>query len=69
MFRIFHARNISFFAQLGNESQRFDYLVFCIVSFNRQFQLLVSACREGWEVRYHNNIIADYAEKIKLVAV
>jgi hypothetical protein len=33
---------------------------------NRQFQLLVYACREGWEVRYHN---ADYAEKIKIVAV
>jgi hypothetical protein len=27
---------------------------------NRQFQLLVYACRGRWEVRYH---IADYAEK------
>jgi hypothetical protein len=33
---------------------------------NRQFQLLVYACGEGWEVGYH---IADYAEKMKLVAV
>ena len=35
---------------------------------NRQFQLLVYACRGGggWEVRYH---IADYSEKIKMVAV
>jgi hypothetical protein len=33
---------------------------------NRQFQLLVYVCRDGWEVRYH---IADYAEKIKMVAV
>jgi hypothetical protein len=33
----------------------------------RQFQLLVYACRGGGvEVRYH---IADYAEKIKMVAV
>jgi hypothetical protein len=30
------------------------------LELNRQFQLLVYACREGWEVRYH---IADYAEK------
>jgi hypothetical protein len=29
---------------------------------NRQFQVLVYACREGWEVRYY---IADYVEKIK----
>jgi hypothetical protein len=36
------------------------------VTGNRQFQLLVYACRERWEVRYH---IADYAEKIKMVAV
>ena len=34
--------------------------------YNRQFQLLVCACRGRWEVRYH---IADYAEKIKMVAV
>ena len=34
--------------------------------YNRQFQLLVHACRGRWEVRYH---IADYAEKIKMVAV
>ena len=34
---------------------------------NRQFQLLVYACRGGGGgVRYH---IADYAEKIKMVAV
>jgi hypothetical protein len=33
---------------------------------NRQFQLLVYACRGRWEERYH---IADYAEKIKMVAV
>jgi hypothetical protein len=33
---------------------------------NRHFQLLVYACRGRWEVRYH---IADYAEKIKIVAV
>jgi hypothetical protein len=33
---------------------------------NRQFQLLVYACRGRWEVRYH---IADNAEKIKMVAV
>jgi hypothetical protein len=33
---------------------------------SRQFQLLVYACRGRWEVRYH---IADYAEKIKMVAV
>jgi hypothetical protein len=33
---------------------------------NRQFQLLVHACRKGWEVRYH---IVDYAEKIKMVVV
>jgi hypothetical protein len=33
---------------------------------NRQFQLLVYACRGGWEVRYH---IADYGEKIKMAAV
>ena len=33
---------------------------------NRQFQLLIYARRGGWEVRYH---IADYAEKIKMVAV
>jgi hypothetical protein len=33
---------------------------------NRQFQLLVYACRGQWEVRYH---IADYAEKIEMVAV
>ena len=32
---------------------------------NRKFQLLVYACRAGWEVRYH---IADYAEKTKMVA-
>jgi hypothetical protein len=32
----------------------------------RQFQLLVYACRGRWEVLYH---IADYAEKIKIVAV
>jgi hypothetical protein len=31
-----------------------------------QFQLLVYACRGGWEVRYH---IADYDEKIKMAAV
>ena len=31
-----------------------------MVSRNKQFQLLVYACRGGWEVRYH---IADYAEK------
>jgi hypothetical protein len=40
--------------------------VYCAVVFvplyNRQFQLLVYACREGWEVRYH---IAYYAEKNK----
>jgi hypothetical protein len=30
------------------------------LSFNRQFQLLVYACRGWWEVRYH---IAEYAEK------
>jgi hypothetical protein len=29
---------------------------------NRQFQLLVYACREWWEVRYH---IADYAEQFQ----
>jgi hypothetical protein len=36
--------------------------------FNRQFQLLVYAYsyRGRWEVRYH---IADYAEKIDMVAV
>jgi hypothetical protein len=34
--------------------------------YNRQFQLLVYACRGRWEVRYH---ISDYAEKIKMVAV
>jgi hypothetical protein len=33
---------------------------------NRQFQFLVYACRGRWEVRYH---IADYAEKIEMVAV
>jgi hypothetical protein len=33
---------------------------------NGQFQLLVYACRGRWEVRYH---IADYAEKIEMVAV
>jgi hypothetical protein len=32
---------------------------------NRQFQLLVYACRGRWEVRYH---IGDYAEKIKMEA-
>jgi hypothetical protein len=36
------------------------------VTANRQFQLLVYACRGRWEVRYH---IADYAEKIRMVAV
>jgi hypothetical protein len=35
-------------------------------AFNRQFQLLVYASRGRWEVRYHT---ADYAEKIKMVAV
>ena len=38
----------------------------CAVHESRQFQLLVYACRGGWEVRYH---IADYAEKIKMAAV
>jgi hypothetical protein len=33
---------------------------------NRQFQLLVYACRGRWQVRYH---IADNAEKITMVAV
>jgi hypothetical protein len=33
---------------------------------NRQFQLLAYVCRAEWEVRYH---IADYAEKIKTVAM
>ena len=33
---------------------------------NWQFQLLVYACRGRWEVSYH---IADYAEKIKIVAM
>ena len=32
------------------------------LSGNRQFQLLVYACRGRWEVRYH---IADYAEKFQ----
>jgi hypothetical protein len=34
-----------------------------------QFQLLVYVCRRGrgeWKVRYH---IADYAEKMKMVAM
>jgi hypothetical protein len=31
--------------------------------FNRQFQLLVYACRGWWEVRYHS---ADYADKISI---
>ena len=34
--------------------------------FNRQFQLLVYACKGGWEVRYH---IAGYADKLKMAAV
>jgi hypothetical protein len=38
-----------------------------VLTPNRQiFQLLVYACRGRWEVRYH---IADYAEKIEMVAV
>jgi hypothetical protein len=36
------------------------------ILINRQFQLLVYACRGRWEVRYH---IADYAEKLKMVAM
>jgi hypothetical protein len=46
-----------------------DSILVCLkIDFNtnRQFQLLVYACRGGWEVSYH---IADYAEKIKMVAV
>jgi hypothetical protein len=45
------------------------YRVICFIQniipgkgFNRQFQLLVYACRGRWEVRCH---IADYAEKNK----
>ena len=37
-----------------------------IHTINRQFQLLISARRGRWEVRYH---IADYAEKIKMTVV
>jgi hypothetical protein len=33
---------------------------------NRQFQPFSLCVHWGWEVRYH---IADYAEKIKMVAV
>jgi hypothetical protein len=36
------------------------------LELNWQFQLLVYACRGGWEGRYH---IADYAEKIKMAAM
>jgi hypothetical protein len=32
------------------------------IVYNRQFQLLVYACRGWWEVRYH---IADYPEKFQ----
>jgi hypothetical protein len=34
-----------------------QFWIFC--ALNRQFQLLVYACRGWWEVRYH---IADYAK-------
>ena len=46
--------------------QPFKERVRLILASNWQFQLLVYACRGGWEVRNH---IADYAEKIKVVAV